>query len=339
MLGERGAVVKPGEELLDRLADEYALGMLRGGARRRFERWMQDRPALRERVERMQGRQAPLASRLPAASAPAQTWERIEQRLFGAAPSPEVARRGWFWRFAAVWATVASVALLTLGGLLLLAPERLVSPETLALRTQQVPAAYIAVLSDSHGRPALVASAARHATLMDLKVLRPTPATPGTQWLLWGHTAQGERVALDPSTSPPARASSSPARRSRRCRSWQRCRSAPSPPTRRRPGRPPSRCCTGLASRCGESLSRRRSDRRVAPYIEPCQERYGPFRWRLTMHFDHKPELAKLLMCAALAASAQLAQAADYGSPGPNDKLAPVRTQIAAKQWPAPSRS
>ena len=51
------------------------------------------------------------------------------------------------------------------------------------------------------------------------------------------------------------------------------------------------------------------------------------------MHFDHKPELAKLLMCAALAASAQLAQAADYGSPAPNDKLAPVRTQIAAKQW------
>ena len=188
--------MKPSDGLLDRLADEYALGTLRGGARRRFERWMQDRPALRQRVERMQARLAPLASRLPAASAPAQTWERIEQRLFGAAAAPAVARRGWFWRFAAVWATVASVALLTLGGLLLLAPERLVSPETLALRTQQVPAAYIAVLSDTHGRPALVASAARHATLMDLKVLRPTPATPGTQWLLWGHTAQGERVAL-----------------------------------------------------------------------------------------------------------------------------------------------
>jgi anti-sigma-K factor RskA len=191
--------MRPTDALLDRLADEYVLGTLRGAARRRFERWLQERPALRQRVERMQHELAPLASRLKPAGAPPRTWQRIEERLFGAQAAVQPApRRGWGWRFAALWATVASVALLTLGGLLLLAPERLVSPETLAVRTQQVPAAYIAVLSDPQGRPALVASAARHATLMDLKVLRPSAAQPGTQWQLWGHTAQGERVALGP---------------------------------------------------------------------------------------------------------------------------------------------
>lgn len=188
--------MKPTDSLLERLADEHALGTLRGGARRRFERWLQDRPALRDRIERTQLRLAPLASRLAPASAPTQTWSRIEQRLFGTAAAPP--RRAWGWRFAALWAAFASVALLTLGGLLLFAPERLVSSETLALRTQRVPAAYIAVLSDAQGRPALVASAARHATVMDLKVLRATPPQPGAQWLLWGHTAQGERVALGP---------------------------------------------------------------------------------------------------------------------------------------------
>jgi anti-sigma-K factor RskA len=180
------------DDLLDRLAGDYVLGTLRGGARRRFERELQQHPALRERVERLQHRLAPMASFVPPESAPAHTWPRLEARLFGASAP----RRGWAWWLAAAWATVASVALMVVSGVIWLAPEQLVSTETLARRTQQVPASYMAVLSDAQGRPALLASAARHAKRMDLKVLRPTPPEPGTQWVLWGHTAQGERVSL-----------------------------------------------------------------------------------------------------------------------------------------------
>lgn len=192
------AGMNPNDELLDRLAAEYALGALRGPARRRFERWMMERPALRERVDSWQTRLAPMASLLPPESAPAHSWQRIEARLFAAPATVReaAAPRAWRWRLATAWAGVASLALLAVLGVLHFAPERLVSPETLALRTQQVPAAYVAVLSDAQGRPTLVASAARHARRMDLKVLRPTAAVPGTQWLLWGHTAQGERIAL-----------------------------------------------------------------------------------------------------------------------------------------------
>jgi anti-sigma-K factor RskA len=113
-----------------------------------------------------------------------------------AQPASAHKTRGWGWRLSAAWAGVATFALATLAGVLVLAPERLVSPEDLALRTQQVPASYIAVLSDTQGRPTLVASAARHARRMDLKVLRPVPAEPGTQWVLRGRTAQGEDVVL-----------------------------------------------------------------------------------------------------------------------------------------------
>ena len=191
--------MNPNHELFDHLAAEYALGALRGPARRRFERWLIERPALRERVDSLQMRLAPMASLLPPESAPAHTWQRIETRLFAAPPATTpaaAAPQRWRWRFGAAWAGVASLALVAVLGGLRFAPEQLVSPETLALRTQQLPAAYVAVLSDPQGRPTLVASAARHARRMDLKVLRPTAAVPGTQWLLWGHTAQGERIAL-----------------------------------------------------------------------------------------------------------------------------------------------
>ena len=193
--------MSPNDDLLERLAGEYVLGTLRSGARRRFERWMQQRPALRVRVEDLQIRLAPWAGELEPRSAPQETWQHLETRLFGAAP-PHVARaaahaeRRWTGRLAAAWAGVATLALAALAGVLVLAPETVVSPEALALRTQQLPASYVAVLSDAEGRPTLVASAARHARRMELKVLRPIPAAPGTQWVLRGRTAGGETVLL-----------------------------------------------------------------------------------------------------------------------------------------------
>jgi anti-sigma-K factor RskA len=67
-------------ELVDRLAAEYALGTLRGGARRRFERWLVS-PQVRSMVidweERLAGLEPPLEKVTPSTA----VWRGIERRL------------------------------------------------------------------------------------------------------------------------------------------------------------------------------------------------------------------------------------------------------------------
>lgn len=187
----------PSPEVQDQLAGEYVLGTLRGAARRRFELWLREQPALRERVQAWEQKLVPLAAALPPEPAPAGTWDALAARLFGF-PVAAPADRGWAARLATAWAAATTLALAAIGGLLWLTPERLVSPETLAQRTQKVPASYIAVLSDAEGRPALVASAARHAHVLELKVLRRGEAPAGTRHVLWAHVDSGERFLLGP---------------------------------------------------------------------------------------------------------------------------------------------
>src|SRR5215813_8278244 len=68
-------------ELRERLAAEYALGTLRGRARRRFERLLADDADLRRLVEGWELRLNTLAETALAVTPPARLWQRIEQRL------------------------------------------------------------------------------------------------------------------------------------------------------------------------------------------------------------------------------------------------------------------
>jgi anti-sigma-K factor RskA len=67
-------------ELLDRLAAEYVLGTLRGGARRHFERWLRS-PQVRAMVHEWEGRLAGLEPHAQRATPPAAAWQGIERRL------------------------------------------------------------------------------------------------------------------------------------------------------------------------------------------------------------------------------------------------------------------
>jgi anti-sigma-K factor RskA len=185
----------PDRDTLDRLAGEYVLGTLRAGARRRFERWMRDDPALSARVAEWERRLVPMSALLPPRPAPPGTWEAIEGRLFGAARVAGPAR--WKLGLATAWAALSTLALAAVVGVVVLAPERLVSPDALAARTGKVTASYTALLSPPDGAPAVVASAARHSDRLDLKVLRaPPPPPPGTRYVLWAHAADGRRFPL-----------------------------------------------------------------------------------------------------------------------------------------------
>jgi anti-sigma-K factor RskA len=119
-------------ELRSRLASEYVLGTLRGGARRRFEDLLRADQALRASVAEWEQHLTPLAESLPAIAPPARVWAKIEQRIGSrAVPSAEektsgvekLARKLAFWQrvsFAA--GALASVMLLTLFAAILLRP-------------------------------------------------------------------------------------------------------------------------------------------------------------------------------------------------------------------------
>jgi anti-sigma-K factor RskA len=103
-------------ELRDRLAAEYALGTLRGAARRRFERLLSGDAGLRDLVQGWEMRVNLLAESSPAVPPPPRVWDGIAQRI-GAAPTPAAARPGlierlWdslgFWRGASLLAAGAA---------------------------------------------------------------------------------------------------------------------------------------------------------------------------------------------------------------------------------------
>ena len=67
--------------LRQKLAAEYVLGTLRGGARRRFEGWMHQDADLRNITAQWQQRLAPMAEFAGDVKPPRSVWTGIERRL------------------------------------------------------------------------------------------------------------------------------------------------------------------------------------------------------------------------------------------------------------------
>lgn len=72
-------------ELRDRLAAEYVLGTLHGGARRRFSTLLRSSPALQQAVEQWQERLMPMAEALTGPPPAADLWRNIEAKIQGQA--------------------------------------------------------------------------------------------------------------------------------------------------------------------------------------------------------------------------------------------------------------
>lgn len=104
------------DERDERLAAEYALGVLPHAERRTFAERLEREPALRQAVERWEDRLLPMADDIEPAAPPSGLADTIEHRLFGA-PAPAFRPRAiWPWRALAL----ASLAgMLVFGGLYL----------------------------------------------------------------------------------------------------------------------------------------------------------------------------------------------------------------------------
>ena len=64
-------------ELIDRLAAEYVLGTLTGGARRRFAAWLANDAALRRSVGEWEARLTPMAAAVREIAPPKALWPKI----------------------------------------------------------------------------------------------------------------------------------------------------------------------------------------------------------------------------------------------------------------------
>lgn len=156
-------------ERLDRLAAAYALGSLRGGARRRFETLARMHPSVRAAALLWQSRLAGMTElQAPEPPAPA-VWTRIENLICAERDQaamevarqsrPRAARSWWnslpLWRGASAAGAVATVLAVVAAVTL----QRDLGTDIARLQAQQGAAGtgmrYVAVLNDAQGRAAV----------------------------------------------------------------------------------------------------------------------------------------------------------------------------------------
>jgi anti-sigma-K factor RskA len=206
---------------MDRLAASYALGTLRGGARRRFEALARSSPALRVQAQLWRERFTAMTELQQSEVPSANVWKRIENMLAAEAkpvpPQSQVPGDLWrrarnFWRLsaaAAVLAGVAAVAItLRLQGELEGSRAQLAqlqaqgrelarSNATLVAQLQAAPEVrYVSVLHDDKATPAmLVTFDPKHGTLT-LKRIVDFSEGPQKSLQLWAIPPSGAPRSL-----------------------------------------------------------------------------------------------------------------------------------------------
>jgi anti-sigma-K factor RskA len=186
-----------GSELRDRLAAEYVLGTLHGGARARFVHWLRDDVPLRARVAFWESKLTPLAAALWSAP-PRSLWPAIAARI---APQPATAARiapgpargPWWlqWFEPRLFGALAAGVVLTLA-LTLFGPR----PRESDGAEGQLPPSYVGVLAGADGRTGVIVSSLRHGTVMHVKQVQPVQVPSGHTLVLWALDAQGQARAI-----------------------------------------------------------------------------------------------------------------------------------------------
>lgn len=177
--------IRDNPALCDKLAAEYVLGTLKGGARRRFESLLRDDAALRRTVAEWQQRLMPMAEFAPSEQPPARLWRQIERRL-GLGRS----YAAWqFWRSESLvlW---RSLGIGSLAATLLLA---LVLKSAL----QDAPQFdHLATLTDDQARTALLVTADSERQVLTVRLIEAAPVAADKSLQLWAVPKEGNPRSL-----------------------------------------------------------------------------------------------------------------------------------------------
>lgn len=173
--------IRDNAPLREKLAAEYVLGTLKGGARRRFEGYLHNDAALRRLTAEWQERLAPMAEFAPAVQPPKQVWAGIERRL-----NLRPARAGWleslnFWRGLGLVST-AMAALLVI----------VISTRVL----DQPQLDYVATLTDDKAQTALVLTGDTQRKALTVRLVGNAPVASDKTLQLWAVPKQGNPRSL-----------------------------------------------------------------------------------------------------------------------------------------------
>lgn len=115
--------------LIDRLASEYVLGTMKGGARLKFERLIKEKPPVKQAVEKWEHHLSGITNTIPEAQPPKSIWKHLQQRI-NAQPT-RLFDSIQLWRTWSLVSTLASICLI----IVLVTPQALgpKSPDHFAL--------------------------------------------------------------------------------------------------------------------------------------------------------------------------------------------------------------
>ena len=172
--------------LRQKLAAEYVLGTLRGGARRRFEGWLHQDADLRNITAEWQQRLAPMAEFAGEVKPPASVWSGIERRL-----NLKATTAGWkfwlndnlaFWRGLGLVSTGLAAMLMVL---------------VLVTRPAEAPSiAYVATLTDAQSQAAMLVTADSRHHALDVRLITSAQVAADKSLHLWAVPKSGHPRSL-----------------------------------------------------------------------------------------------------------------------------------------------
>jgi anti-sigma-K factor RskA len=177
--------IRDNAPLREKLAAEYVLGTLKGGARRRFEGHLHNDAALRRTTVEWQDRLTPLAEFATAQTPRKQVWAGIERRL----DLPRTYPAWQFWRNESVtfWRSLG-VASSAVAALLVV---------VIATRTLDAPQLdYVATLVDDKAQTALVLTGDSSRKTMTVRAVGAAPVASDKSLELWAVPKQGNPRSL-----------------------------------------------------------------------------------------------------------------------------------------------